>query len=151
MHGCYNWKSKFCDNFTIKDDIFEKLKTNKIYHKYRKKTGFWELNVFCNKTKKVSQPEVKGCDTFCVKLKIVLPDLPKLQFYRRCRGSFIERSSQGQPVPYNYAFGDADTGKEGSITQRYCRSLQLPIAPAPVASEPQGLDSSALQSSLSAK
>ena len=34
-------KSEFCDNFTIKDDIFEKIETNKYIINTVKRQGFW--------------------------------------------------------------------------------------------------------------
>ncbi len=89
---------------------------------------------------------MKGCDTFfCVKLKIVSPDLPKLQFYRYAAGVrlFEREALWRQPVPYND--GDADTGKGGvdnaslrDIVEAYnCHLLRHLVA-----SETQGLDGS---------
>ena len=74
-------KSEFCDNFTIKYDIFENnFGTDKYIINTVKRQGF----------KKVSQPEVKGCDTFLRQTENRFTRFAETSILQVCcRGSFI--------------------------------------------------------------
>ena len=73
-------------------------------HKYSEKTGILVSNISAISNKKgITTGNERLRYLFYVKLKIVSPDLPKLQFYRYAAGVrlFEREALWRQPVPYN--------------------------------------------------
>lgn len=98
-------EKQICDNFTIKDGIFENnFEVDKYIINTVKKTGILVSNISAISNKKgITTGNERLRYLFYVKLKIVSPDLPKLQFYRYAAGVrlFEREALWRQPVPYN--------------------------------------------------
>ena len=97
-------EKQICDNFTIKDGIFENnFEVDKYIINTVKKVGILVSNVSTISNKKdITTGNERLRYLFYVKLKIVSPDWPKLQFYRYAVGVrlFESEALWRQPVPY---------------------------------------------------